>query len=118
MPEDRSKGPDRRSRVRKTVAVEVKVIAPAHHFVLLSRSVDISAGGVYVRSNRTLPVGSEVTVEFPRGELRNPLAIEAKVVRVGQTSEGRARGLALQFSDVSTLDAAIIDELILAAQGD
>lgn len=97
------------------VALEVKIQAPAQQFVLLSRSIDLSAGGAYVRCSRALPVGTHVTVQFARGETHNPLGLAATVRRIGRTADGRIRGLGLEFQDVSALDAALVAELIATA---
>ena len=52
---------DRRRRARIPVSVELKLHAPDLHFVLLSRTIDMSTQGAFVRSNRPLPVGASVT---------------------------------------------------------
>lgn len=107
---------DRRSRKRVPISVELKLHAPSLHFVLLSRTVDMSTRGAFVRSNRPLPVGAPVTVEFDRGRAKNPLRVSAEVVRVGSVEEGRAAGIALRFTDVTELDEALIDDLIRTAK--
>jgi c-di-GMP-binding flagellar brake protein YcgR len=107
---------ERRRRQRIPVSVELKLHAPDLHFVLLSRTIDMSTQGAFVRSNRPLPVGAEVTVQFERGEARNPLSLKAKVVRVGSTEEGRSSGIALRFSEITDLDEALLKDIISAAK--
>lgn len=107
---------ERRSRPRVPLSVELKLHAPSLHFVLLSRTVDISTRGAFVRSNRALPVGAPVTVEFDRGRAKNPLRVAAKVVRVGSVEEGRAAGIAIRFTEVTDLDEALLDDLIRAVR--
>jgi len=103
---------DRRARPRTAVAVELKLHAPEQHFVLLSRTVDISPHGAFVRTSRPLPTGASVRVSFQRGESRNTLTIDARVVRSGMADGGRSSGVALQFTDLTDLDETLLSEII------
>ena len=103
---------ERRARQRTAVAVEVKLHAPEHHFVLLSRTLDNSPHGAFVRTSSPLPAGTHVRISFQRGESRNPLTLEARVVRSGLGDAGRVSGIALQFVELSQLDETILGELI------
>ena len=80
--------------------------------MLMSRTIDLSTMGAFVRTNRPLPIGATVTVSFNRGNDRNPLMLEAEVVRSGTTDNGRQRGIAIRFTDLSDLDEALLGELI------
>lgn len=107
---------ERRRRVRSQVAVDIKLHAPSQHFMLLSRTVDISSLGAFVRSSRALPVGENVTVHFDRGRVRNPLTFEASVVRVGESNNGSSLGFAVEFVDMTDLDESLVRELIAGAK--
>jgi hypothetical protein len=107
---------DRRARPRINVAVELKLHAPEHHFMLLSRTVDLSSHGAFVRTNRPLPIGANVKVAFHRGKQRNPLTLTAEVVRAGMADGGRSTGIALRFIDLTELDESLLNELIDRAQ--
>lgn len=78
----------------------------------MSRTIDLSSHGAFVRTNRPLPIGAPVTVSFNRGSDRNPLMLEAEVVRSGTADEGRQRGIAVRFKDLSELDESLLNELI------
>jgi hypothetical protein len=99
-------------RPRISVAIEIKLHAPAHHYMLMSRTIDLSTSGAFVRTNRALPIGAPVTVSFNRGNDRNPLMLDAEVVRSGTADGGRQRGIALRFTDLSDLDEMLLSELI------
>ncbi|EDM78960.1 hypothetical protein PPSIR1_06948 [Plesiocystis pacifica SIR-1] len=43
---------------------------------------------------------------------RNPLMLEAEVVRSGTADGGRQRGIAVRFRDMSDLDESLLSELI------
>lgn len=103
---------DRRARPRISVAIEIKLQAPEHHYTLMSRTIDLSSHGAFVRTNRPLPIGAPVTVSFNRGNDRNPLMLEAEVVRSGTADGGRQRGIAVRFKDLSELDELLLNELI------
>lgn len=107
---------DRRSRPRTSIAIELKLHAPEHHFMLLSRTVNLSSHGAFVRTNRALPLGSSVTVAFQRGAQRNPLSLTAEVVRAGSADGGRSPGIALRFVGMSALDESLLNEIIDRAQ--
>lgn len=109
---EETSGSDRRMRPRISVAIEIKLHAPAHHYMLMSRTIDLSTSGAFVRTNRPLPIGAPVTVSFNRGNDRNPLMLDAEVVRSGTADGGRQRGIALRFTDLSDLDEMLLSELI------
>jgi len=106
---------ERRRRPRIPCAVDLKLHAPKHHFVLLSQTVDLSSQGAFVRSNRALPIGTPVNVELQRGESRNPLRLEAEVVRTGTPADGQFHGVGLRFINLTQLDESILAELIAQA---
>ena len=105
-------GPERRARERISVAVELKLEAPQQRVMMVSRTVDLSSHGAFVRTNRALPIGAPVQVAFTRGRDRNPLALEGEVVRSGLADGGRLSGIAIRFRDLTELDEAILNELI------
>jgi uncharacterized protein (TIGR02266 family) len=107
---------DRRARPRTSIAVELKLHAPEQHFMLLSRTVNLSSQGAFVRTNRPLPVGTTVTVAFQRGAQRNPLTLEAEVVRSGTADDGRSPGIALRFKQLTAIDESLLNEIIEKAQ--
>lgn len=80
--------------------------------MLMSRTIDLSSHGAFVRTNRPLPIGAPVTVSFNRGSDRNPLLIEAEVVRSGTADGGRQRGIGVRFKDLSEFDESLLDDLI------
>ena len=92
--------------------LELKLHAPEHRFVLLSRTVDLSSTGAFIRTSRRLPEGAEVVVAFQRGTQRNPLTLNADVVRAGLADGGRSTGIALQFKATSEIDESLLRDLI------
>jgi hypothetical protein len=98
------------------VAIDIKLQAPTQHFMLLSRTVDMSSSGAFVRSSRALVVGENVTVQFDRGEARNPLTFDAEVVRVSTAANSQPPGFAVRFTNTTTLDETLIADLISQAR--
>ena len=73
---------DRRRSPRFPIRVELKLLAPEQHMLLLSHTVDLSLAGALVRANREIPVGARVRVSLYREDPYYPLQLEAEVVRV------------------------------------
>lgn len=103
---------DRRASERKQVSVDLRLKASSLSLPLSSRTVDISSHDAFIRSPKQLSVGAVVTVELDRGPLRNPLTLEAEVVRIGNTHEGRPSGFAVRFRDVGELEENLLQDLI------
>jgi hypothetical protein len=63
-----------------------------------------------------LVVGESVSVQFDRGEERNPLTFSAEVIRVNTAANSQPPGFAVRFTNTSALDEALIAELIARAR--
>lgn len=77
--------------------------------------LDLSATGAYVSTPRALPVGSGVHLSIPRGAARNPLELDAEVVRIGDPREGRISGLGLRFVGLSPLEVDLLQAMLTSA---
>jgi hypothetical protein len=86
------------------------------HLPFLSRTVDLSTAGAFIRSSQPFERGWTVTVELDRGRERCPLAVEGEVVRVGTTAEGRPGGFAVRFLAVGPAEKSGLREVIAAAR--
>ena len=102
--------PERRSYPRFRVLLESHLTTPAGP--VRGHTLDLSAGGAFVGTPRTLPVGTGVRLSIARGEDRNPLQFDAEVVRIGDPSEGRLAGLGLRFIGVTPLEASLLDAML------
>lgn len=103
---------DRRRSRRVKVNVELKLLAPDQHVMLLSHTLDLSREGAFVRSNKPLPIGSRVRLAFHRGTQREPLRVEAEVVRVGTFEQTTSPGIALKFRPLEESDERRLLSLI------
>jgi Arc/MetJ family transcription regulator len=109
-------GPERRTRPRAQVHIDSEL---RHGNVAMAvQTLDLSSHGAFVRTARPLPVGSVLRVALHRGAQRNPLVLDAEVVRVGTQREGRAPGLGLRFTDLSDIDVTSLQALIHFLHGD
>lgn len=104
-------GPERRTRPRAAVHIDSELV-PSAGAALSVHTLDLSSHGAFVRTTRQLPVGSEVRVALRRGAQRNPLVLDAQVVRVGTQREGRSPGLGLRFTGLTAIDEASLRALI------
>jgi Tfp pilus assembly protein PilZ len=63
---------------------------------------DLSAGGLFVSTNKTLDLGSEVQIQVLRAqETDEPLSLTGQVVRVEEGDRGEMGGMAVEFTDVT-----------------
>jgi c-di-GMP-binding flagellar brake protein YcgR len=111
MTDARYGGPERRTRPRAAIHIDSELRsgdAPPLH----GQTMDLSSGGVFVRTARHLPLGAGVEVALHRGHQRNPLVLAAEVVRIGTHAEGRAPGVALRFRGLTPIDEGLLRALI------
>jgi Tfp pilus assembly protein PilZ len=80
--------------------------------ILHGQLMDLSSGGAFVRTARPLPIGTGLRLALSRGHQRNPLVLDAEVVRVGTHAEGRAPGVGLRFHRLTDLDEGLLRSLI------
>ncbi|MEZ4454452.1 MAG: PilZ domain-containing protein [Nannocystaceae bacterium] len=95
---------ERRIATRFPIRVELKLLAPAQHLLLLSHTLNLSLEGALVRAGREIPVGTRVQVSLFRDELHSPLQLEAEVVRLAGGGGGRVPGIGLRFAVMSDVD--------------
>ncbi|MCB9567179.1 MAG: PilZ domain-containing protein [Myxococcales bacterium] len=103
---------DRRRSPRFPIRVELKLLAPEQHMLLLSHTVDLSLAGALVRANREIPVGARVRVSLYREDPYYPLQLEAEVVRVADGDAQRFPGLGLRFGSMTDADRTLLGEMI------
>ncbi|MEE9383141.1 MAG: PilZ domain-containing protein [Nannocystaceae bacterium] len=113
---DSSDPQERRVRQRISVAVDLELVAADFEVNAPSRTVNLSSHGAFVRTNKPLPIGTQVTVAFSRGKQRNPLMLDAVVVRAIPAQNGTPRGMGLQFTGLTALDENLVSALIDRAQ--
>lgn len=111
MSSDHYEGHERRTRPRAQVHIDSELRLSTGAPVSV-QTLDLSSHGAFVRSARPLPIGAAVRVVLHRGAQRNPLVLDAEVVRVGTQREGRAPGLGLRFTDLTAIDEASLRSLI------
>ncbi len=85
--------------------------------LLRARTLDLSTAGALVHGSGPFRVGQTVEVEVTRGQSRNPLTLQAEVVRITIPQEHRKQhGVAVRFTEVSDLDETILESIIAAAR--
>jgi uncharacterized protein (TIGR02266 family) len=81
---------------------------------LVSYSLNLSKGGLFLETRDLLPVGTELTVRFSIPGAKDPIETLAKVmwVRRHSSEEGLPPGLGLQFDNLEEHIGKIIDGLV------
>jgi hypothetical protein len=105
-------GPERRSHRRATVALPSEVFID-DRLCLRARTLDLSPSGALLHGAAALDVGQQVRLELDRGGVRNPLSLQAEVVRIEVPAPGlRRHGIALRFLHCGAADVAALRSLI------
>jgi hypothetical protein len=108
---------DRRDRQRVTVAVPFSMYA-GRRLLLRARTLDLSTAGALLHGTCGVQVGEPVSLEVARGPARNPLRLQAEVVRFSEPDVHRRHtGVAVRFVNLSAVDEAVLRTIIDAAQG-
>lgn len=113
---------DRRGRPRVTVAVPFQMFDHHDRLLLAARTLDLSTAGALLHGICKTEVGSDVRVEISRGSARNPLALQAKVVRLHAprsesplAAQGN-HGIAVRFDGINTIDETVLMGIIRNAR--
>ena len=103
--------PFRRAATRVPLEAEVTFHSDSHIFVGLAG--DISQGGIFVSTYRSLPLGTAITLSFslPNGEVT-----ATGVVRWARdaTEGGAPPGVGISFDNLSGNDMALIEQFCKA----
>jgi hypothetical protein len=103
---------DRRVHPRRAVCVPARLLA-SESFSLPCRTLDLSESGALLHGAAPLSVGQTVQLEVSRGGARNPLVLEAEVVRIETPESGlRRHVIALRFADRDPADRAALVALL------
>jgi uncharacterized protein (TIGR02266 family) len=99
--------PQKRASQRAPARLQVNYTYEDCH--LISFSGNVSADGIYLRTNRPAPVGTYLTLVFPLFH-HQEIAARARVVWADAEGPTGRRGMGLQFLDLpSGLRAAILE---------
>ena len=107
---------DRRVHPRRHLSMPTRVYAE-QRLLLSARSLDVSMSGALLHGTARVECGQTVRVEVSRGGNRNPLVLDAEVVRIETPMPGlRRHVLALRWLARGPADAAAIAALLRAAE--
>jgi hypothetical protein len=81
---------DRRGHPRRHVSVPTRVF-DEQRLLLSARTLDVSMGGALLHGTARVDLGQTVRVEVSRGGNRNPLVLDAEVVRIETPTPGLRR---------------------------
>ncbi len=73
---------------------------------------DLSRGGLFVKTDKRLPVDTEVTIELWPPEWKEALVLEAKVVRWQDAVDDTPAGLGMHFHNLSPAMTERLDRLV------
>jgi len=109
-------GTERRKDRRVTIATIVKVWLEDLDDLMEYMSENLSAGGIFIKTDRPIPVGSKVSLEISLFEGGIKLIeAEGNVVRVIGGEAGPARGesgIAIEFTYIDPESKVLIDKIV------
>lgn len=108
---------ERRQSPRVMVAVPFRLYSWDARLLLTARTLDLSTAGALVHGLCHAQVGQAVRVEVGRGKARNPLSLEATVVRFARPEQPSGNhGVAVRFEGISPIDEAVLGRIIRDAR--
>ncbi len=99
------------TRVPASLEVDYSTYTPYD----LRRIINISQGGVYIRTQELLPVGSELEIRFNLPNYNRPINSKVKVMwtyRQPSVIEMNSSGMGVQFLQIADQDLQAIEEFI------
>jgi len=108
-------GQNRRKYQRRPISMLVKYRSLDSFFN--DYAINISHGGMFIKTRRPLPRGSEVEIEFELAGMTRTFKTAGRVVRVifpGE-DEDEPAGMGIEFKPLSEADKALVDALWLEA---
>ena len=109
-------GLNRRQYERRPISMQVKYRNLDSFFS--EYSISLSHGGIFIKTRRPLPRGSEVEIEFELDDKKRSFKTAGRVVRVifpGE-DEDEPAGMGVEFKPLSEMDRALVDALWLEAE--
>lgn len=97
-----------RIQIFKRASLSGEVLVHDDEQLLTTELGNLSAGGLYVKSHESLPVGEIVRVVIKAKGLEVPVQAIGKVVRVEDK-----KGLAVEFTSISQRSRNIIQECVI-----
>lgn len=90
-------GVDKRKHARIPITAKVTRVDGDRNDFFFTK--DLSIGGVFLMSDREVPIGTIVNLELAISGVKELISIRGKVVRI-EKKEGKVLGLGIQFLDV------------------
>lgn len=102
---------ERRKHVRRPVNMQVKYRSLDTFFY--DYAINVSHGGIFIKTRRPLPRGTEVELEFEIPEAPKTFVTKGLVVRVVLPGEDEYEpsGMGIEFEPISKEDKDLIDML-------
>jgi uncharacterized protein (TIGR02266 family) len=109
-------GPEKRSDPR--VPLVLRVEYPGHERVVRDATENLSAGGLFVRTDRPLSPGERLPLQISFPKLLAPVTVEVEVVRARRAGPEGPAGVALQVPEDRVEDRLVLARLAeLAREG-
>lgn len=111
-------GPERRRERRVPVQIQIQYKTVDGFFQDYIRN--ISLGGIFIETEKPLPMNTKLRVEFCLPEMEDPITADGIVVhtlRVGQTGNPTVIGMGIRFSDLETTSKQLLESYLQVQSG-
>jgi len=103
--------------VERSTRVQVPVLVSfeSESFTVRDFTLDLSAGGILLATDRVCPCGTVGTMKFRSSQFEEPFTIQGRVVRVASEEEltaGKSPGLGIAFIDLTDELKQRLDDLV------
>jgi uncharacterized protein (TIGR02266 family) len=110
--------PGQEKRTDPRVPLVLRVEYPGHGRVVRDATENLSAGGLFVRTERPLAIGERLPLQISFPRLLEPVVVEVEVVRVRRPGPEGPAGVAVQVPADRVEDRLALDRLAELAGAD
>ncbi|GBE15010.1 PilZ domain protein [bacterium BMS3Abin14] len=80
-------------------------------------TLNVSQGGIFIRTREPLEIGTTIKAEFTLPSIGHTFSIEGKVVWwKAQGNESGDAGMGIEFTDISKKDSGLLRQYVLESQ--
>jgi uncharacterized protein (TIGR02266 family) len=112
MPPPPAPGEEKRRHPRKELSLLVQYRFNTFEEFLAEYSVDISVGGMFIRTDKPRPQGSMIYLQFALRDGSKLIEGLGQVVRVNPPGSDRVAGMGVEFINLDADSTALIEEIL------
>ena len=111
--------PDTRRDMRTPITLKIKIKSSNLDQFIERYSVDVSRGGIFIRTKEPLPVGTQLRFEFQLQDASSLIAGDGTVVWIREhdpARQGVAPGMGVRFDKLAAESQKVLDRILSEKQ--